>query len=409
MRHHEPPTSGRPTSAERSIPRYLQEFLKSYLYRLHGGKISDPLLEVVALSGIQEPYTRRRKQLSLSDELEGRFLRILDPMVSALIRFQGALYHTDVFFESGRPDLVEYFVFAVGDGDETSRAGQLLDHLLKQAVQTSPYRNAMLLATSERLHGSAVGLYPLAPGKDRLEDVFLPETILGEIRLFIRALEQYDRLRTPLRYLFSGKPGTGKTKIIRAVAAACADKATFLFANGSEENVDELFEIAGMFCPVVLCIDDIDMMTGSRQEGLFTSRLATFLQKLDGFARAGEFLLASTNDRTLVDLAASRPGRFDRVIDVEVVRPADFIRLVESKTGNDAVRALFDQDVLAVLRRKGVTGAFIANLTKHLELVAELQPECLTQEYVLGAVDRWLKGFGSEKRVANDDIGFRAA
>jgi cell division protease FtsH len=176
-----------------------------------------------------------------------------------------------------------------------------------------------------------MGLYGIDIGNDSLEDVFLPSEIRRQLDLFISALTNFERVHTPLRYLFSGKPGTGKTKIIRAIANACKGKATFLFSNGAEERVDDLFEVASMFSPVVLCIDDIDMLTGSRQDGLYNRQLATFLQRLDGFTKGDQFLLATTNDKTLVDLAASRPGRFDRILDVNLIHPTHYLNLVMSK------------------------------------------------------------------------------
>src|SRR5208283_3053376 len=114
-------------------------------------------------------------------------------------------------------------------------------------VRTSPYQNETLLASSERCNGQMMGLFGIDIGNDSLDDVFLPTGVRQHLELFISALSSFDRVRTPLRYLFSGKPGTGKTKIIRAIANACKGKATFLFSNGAEQRVDDLFEIASMF------------------------------------------------------------------------------------------------------------------------------------------------------------------
>ena len=170
--------------------------------------------------------------------------------------------------------------------------------------------------------------------EDSLGDIYLPAQINDNVQLFIKSVIHYNESKRPLRYLFAGKPGTAKTKIIRAIAKACTAKATFIFSTGNERRIESLFEFAEMFSPVVLCIDDIDLMTGSRSEGLYTPRLASFLQKLDGFVRQDFFLLATTNDKRLVDLAASRPGRFDLVIDVNLIEPRQYLELVKSKTQN---------------------------------------------------------------------------
>jgi cell division protease FtsH len=399
----------RSTVAEKHMPWYLYNFAKSYLYLLSTGQLTDPAIELISLTGIAEPYSRRPKPISVSDDMQGNYVRVADAILTGSLRFQGGLYQVSAFFESRHSEEVEYYVHVLGEGEHAGEAQTLLEHLLAGCVQTSPYQNEALLATSERANGQAISLLPLELGKDTLDEVFLPEEVKRQLQLFISALSDFDRLRLPLRYLFSGKPGTGKTKIIRAIANACKGKATFLFSNGAEQRVDDLFETASMFSPVVLCIDDIDMLTGSRQDGLYNRQLATFLQRLDGFSSGDLFLLATTNDKTLVDLAASRPGRFDRILDVSLIEPAHYLSLVRSKTSNDAVIGQFDCEILALLKRKRVSGAFIATLVKHLELISTFDAAQLTRGYVVSTIEGTLEGFYEENQEGRLGFGFQAA
>ena len=399
----------RATVAEIHTPWYLYNFVKSYLYLLSTGQCLDSNIEVVSLIGIAEPFSRRPKPISVSDDLGGRYVRVSDAILTGLLRFRGGLYQVSVFFESRHSEQVEYYVHVLGEGENAGDAQVLLDRLVANCVREGPYQNEALLATSERANGQMIGLFAIDPGTDSLDDVFLPSEIRRQLDLFISALSNFDRLRTPLRYLFSGKPGTGKTKIIRALANACKGKATFLFSNGAEQRVDELFEVASMFSPVVLCIDDIDMLTGSRQEGQFNRQLATFLQRLDGFTKGDQFLLATTNDKALVDLAASRPGRFDRILDVSLIEPTHYLSLVTSKTANEKVVDQFDEGILCLLKRKRVSGAFIATLVKHLELISAFDPGRLDREYVVSTIEGSLEGFYEENLDGRNAIGFRAA
>ncbi len=399
----------RATVAEKHTPWYLYNFVKSYLYLLSSGQCSDPDIQVVALTGIAEPYSRRPKSISVADDMEGRYVRVADAILTGSLRFRGGLYQVSVFFESRHNEEVEYYVHVLGEGENSGDAQVFLDHLLTNCVRTSPYQNEALLATSERANGQVIGLFGIDLGNDSLNDVFLPTEVRRHLDLFISALSSFGRLRTPLRYLFSGKPGTGKTKIIRAIANACKGKATFLFSNGAEQRVDDLFEVASMFSPVVLCIDDIDMLTGSRQDGLYNRQLATFLQRLDGFTKGDQFLLATTNDKALVDLAASRPGRFDRILDVSLIEPSHYLSLVRSKTGNENVVDQFDEEILGLLRRKRVSGAFIATLVKHLELISTFDPTRLDRGYVVSTIEGSLEGFYEENRDGRPELGFRAA
>lgn len=397
------------TVAEKHTPWYLYNFVKSYLYLLSTGQCQDTEIEIVSLTGVAEPYARRPKTISVSDDMGGRYVRVADAIITASLRFQGSLYQVSVFFESRHNESVEYYVHVLGEGGSSRGAQILLDRILTNCVRTSPYQNEALLATSERCNGQMIGLFKIDLGNDSLDDVFLPSEVRRQLDLFVSALSRFDTIRTPLRYLFSGKPGTGKTKIIRAIANACKGKATFLLSNGSEQRVDDLFEVASMFSPVVLCIDDIDMLTGSRRDGLYNRQLATFLQRLDGFTKGDQFILATTNDKALVDLAASRPGRFDRILDVSLIEPAHYLSLVRSKTDNKVIVDQFDEEILSLMRRKRVSGAFIATLVKHLELISNFDPVRLDREYVVSTIEGSLEGFYEENKDGRVELGFRAA
>jgi SpoVK/Ycf46/Vps4 family AAA+-type ATPase len=242
---------------------------------------------------------------------------------------------------------------------------------------------------------------------DFLNDIYLPKNVQNHIALFIHTVEGYGSVKKSLRYLFAGKPGTAKTKIISAIANACKGKATFIFTNGNEHRIESLFRFVELFSPVVLCIDDIDMMTGSREEGLFTRQLANFLQKMDGFVKRDFFLLATTNDKRLVDLAASRPGRFDFIINVNLIQPDLYLSLVKSKTANKEIIYLFeDEEILASLSKKKVSGAFITNIVKHLELISSFEPNKLSQEYLLQIISETYQGFYKEPEPTNGKTGF---
>ncbi len=397
------------TVAEKNIPWYLYNFAKSYLYMVSTGQVFTSAIEIVSLNGIAEPYARRPKPISVSDELGGRYVRVADALLNGTLKFRGELYQVSVFFECRHNDEVDYYIHVLGEGANSGDAQVLLEYILTACARTSPYQNQALLATSQRANGQMMRLYEIDLGDDSLNDVFLPTDIGRQIDLFILALSNFDQIRTPLRYLFAGKPGTGKTKIIRAIANACKGKATFLFSNGAEERVDDLFEVASMFSPVVLCIDDIDMLAGPRQDGVHDHRLGTFLQRLDGFVKGDQFLLATTNDKALVDMAASRPGRFDRILDVSLIEPVHYLNLVRSKTNRDEVLLQFDNEILGLLESRRVSGAFIATLVKHLELISTFDPSRLERRYVIETIENSFEGFYKENRNSRREVGFNGA
>jgi hypothetical protein len=82
---------------------------------------------------------------------------------------------------------------------------------------------------------------------------------------------------------------------------------------------------------------------------------------------------------------------------------------VRSKTTNEAVVIQFDEEILGLLRRKRVSGAFIATLVKHLELISTFDPTRLDREYVVSTIEGSLEGFYEESRGDRPGFGFRAA
>jgi SpoVK/Ycf46/Vps4 family AAA+-type ATPase len=156
-----------------------------------------------------------------------------------------------------------------------------------------------------------------------------------------------------------------------------------------------LFSFANIFSPAILCVDDIDLIVGDRNHQVQRNVLGTFLQKLDGFVESHVFVLATTNDKQMVDLAASRPGRFDQIIDMGALEPRNYLDLVRRRTGDSAIVRLFeDKEVLALLRAKKVVGAFLANLVKQVALRKMTGGgEPIDKKELLTMIDRTYRGF----------------
>ncbi|MFF8401900.1 ATP-dependent zinc metalloprotease FtsH [Streptomyces sp. NPDC014846] len=232
----------------------------------------------------------------------------------------------------------------------------------------------------------------LRPGTGRttFADVAGIDEVKGELDDvvdFLKYPDTYRRMgaKLPRGVLLAGSPGTGKTLLARAVAGEAG--VPFFSASASEfiemivgvgaSRVRELFGEARKVAPSIIFIDEIDTIGRVRGGGASVSghdereqTLNQILTEMDGFSGwEGVIVIAATNRADILDPALTRPGRFDRVVNVA---PPD-------RGGREAILAIhtrempLDPDVdLTQLARvtPGMTGADLANLANEAALLA---------------------------------------
>ncbi len=236
---------------------------------------------------------------------------------------------------------------------------------------------------------------------------------LQEIVDFLKDPQKYTRVgaRIPKGVILTGRPGTGKTLLAKAVAGEA--NVPFFSISGSDfvemfvgvgaSRVRDLFAEAKKNSPCIVFIDEIDAVGRRRGTGMGGGHdereqtLNQLLVEMDGFGvNEGIIVMAATNRIDILDPAILRPGRFDRkiVVGLPDVKGREAILRVHARNkplGDDVNLKQIAQTTA------GFTGADLENLLNESALLAAHENRLfITQKDIR---DSFIKvGIGTEKK-----------
>ncbi|MDD6172964.1 MAG: ATP-dependent zinc metalloprotease FtsH [Elusimicrobia bacterium] len=242
---------------------------------------------------------------------------------------------------------------------------------------------------------------------------------MQDIIKFLKNPKKFQTLgaKLPKGVLLYGAPGTGKTLLAKAVAGEA--KVSFFSASASEfvemfvgvgaARVRDLFNNAKNNAPAIIFIDELDAVGRRRFAGIGGGHdereqtLNQLLIELDGFeSKQGIILMGSTNRPDVLDPALTRPGRFDRHVNV----PAPDMQGRKEILEVHAKKVKMGKDVnLEVIAKStpGFVGADLANVINEAAILAARadKPAVETSD-IEEAVERVMAGPQRKSRVISE-------
>jgi hypothetical protein len=235
------------------------------------------------------------------------------------------------------------FVEAAGKDADSVQA--FLDQVCDIADRRSVYKNKVFEIRFEPSgqeygtdHEQAFQIHFLPRHEIPPEEIILEDAVRSLIERnvidFHRRRDQLVKLGVPRKrgLLLYGPPGNGKTYTCKYLAGALSDATTIFAAGTALVQIRTIFNVARLFQPSLIVMEDIDLVYSDRQINPYSPQLGSLMDELDGAADEDNLIvMLTTNSIERVESAIKdRPGRVSQC--VEIPNPGPELRRMYLKT-----------------------------------------------------------------------------
>jgi len=292
-------------------------------------------------------------------------------------------------------------IFSYEKGITFLKSDELFKDIKKIAFNLSRYKGKCLKVSI--IEGVFQGI-EIIDTKDFSANLILNDTQKRHLTHFVNRLKN----KKTARYMFNGPPGCGKTHSIRNLIYDLTPQVTFIMPDFKYiDDLNIILEGCEIFDENVIVMDDIDLFLGSRDNRTQTNVLGQFLAFFDGVKKRKVSILASTNDKTLVDKAAERPGRFNMILDYGYLDKQQIIDVCKvhlpKSFHSEEIFNIMTQNVGG--KKTKLTGAFIANFAENLIDMSEGNTKWTIKDTKV-LFEESYKGFYSSQTENNEKMGF---
>jgi len=261
---------------------------------------------------------------------------------------------------------------------DPGRAPQIAGELRRLATVHNVFRHQVLSFAGDEVfeYQQALLRFHQRPTLTADALVLRSETLQAVRRQVVETARHKDRLLAAGQHLkrgllLHGPPGVGKTHTIRFLMSSLTETTVVQVTGESMHMIGAACSVARALQPSMVVVEDVDLIAEDR--GDHPGRhplLFALLNEMDGLEEDADVVFVLTTNRPdlLEPALASRPGRVDQAVELQLPDLEARRRLFDLYRGQLEVDRSNLDEVLA--RAEGVTASFIKELLRRAAVLA---------------------------------------